>query len=191
MRDLHGKSYFDTYAEAETYLCECQSDPRTRDEYATHVVLSKTVGFHIRYYVVETDNMQNMQRVTSAIESAPARSAWSRGVKEYALELLEDLANGHDEYSADKVLDPVRIATLENHLLNGAKDWKQYSWGGCALIYDPQIAERLCTPSELVRTDHGDKPPNANEEWLDVQARALYHAYIMIRRAVVALAESA
>ena len=65
-------------------------------------------------------------------------------------------------------------------LLNGADDWKQYSWGGCSFIYDGQIAENLATPSELKRTDDGRLKPNKNEEWLDTQARALYQAFRLI-----------
>ena len=36
-------------------------------------------------------------------------------------------------------------------LLNGASDWNQYSWGGCSLIYNSDIAERVCSPSKLKR----------------------------------------
>ena len=61
-------------------------------------------------------------------------------------------------------------------MLNGAQDWEQYSWGGSALIYDGDIAERLCCPSELKKTRNGERRPNSREEWLDVQARALYQA---------------
>lgn len=61
-------------------------------------------------------------------------------------------------------------------MLNGAQDWGQYSWGGSALIYDGDIAEHLCCPSELKKNRHGERRPNSREEWLDVQARALYQA---------------
>jgi hypothetical protein len=66
--------------------------------------------------------------------------------------------------------------------LNGAKDWSQYSWGGCSLIYDAAIARRLCTPSELKKTRNGERRPNSNEEWLDTQARALNQAFRNIRQ---------
>ena len=33
---------------------------------------------------------------------------------------------------------------LEKILLNGAENWNQYSYGGCALIYDTDIAVTLC-----------------------------------------------
>lgn len=61
-------------------------------------------------------------------------------------------------------------------LLNGADNWNQYSRGGCYLVYDADIAELLCTPSELKRTRNGERRPNGREEWLDVQARALHQA---------------
>lgn len=61
-------------------------------------------------------------------------------------------------------------------MLNGARDWSEYSYGGCSLIYDGDIAERLCTPGELKRTRHGERRPNSREGWLDVQARALSQA---------------
>lgn len=48
--------------------------------------------------------------------------------------------------------------------------------GGCSLIYDSDIAERLCCPSELRKTHNGERRPNSKEEWLDTQARALTQA---------------
>lgn len=72
-------------------------------------------------------------------------------------------------------------------MLNGADDWEMYSWGGSALIYDSDIAARLCCPSELRRTDGGRKRPNASEEWLDTQARALAQAARIVRRTIAAL----
>jgi hypothetical protein len=100
------------------------------------------------------------------IESKKTRSAWGSGVKEIALDLLDGLDG-----------EP----TLEN-LLNGASNWHEYSYGGCYYIYDSDIAETLCTLSELKRTDNGRLQPNANETWLDVQARALSQAYTLIKR---------
>lgn len=121
--------------------------------------------------------MLTINELRQAIVNTPARSAWDRGRKEYALELLQELAenNGdnHEVYGspADK-----------KDLLNGASDWNQYSWGGCSFIYNSDIAERLCSPSELKRRKGGDLPPNSQEEWLDVQARALFQAANMILR---------
>ena len=96
-------------------------------------------------------------------------SAWTKGVKLYAEELQEFLQDENLE------------ATTEN-LLNGASNWTESSYGGCALIYDTDIAERLCTPSELKRKRGGKLPPNSRETWLDVQARALHQACSMVLR---------
>ena len=110
--------------------------------------------------------------VYNTIELMTPRSAWSQGVREYALELLDD-----DWIDID---ENCNLNLLEKHLLNGAHDWKQYSWGGSSLIYDSSIAKRLCTPSELKITKDGQRNPNKNEQWLDTQARALYQAFNLI-----------
>lgn len=111
--------------------------------------------------------MKSISEITAIIEATNPRSAWSRGVKTYALELLEELPE-NVEYGS--------IQSLKADLLNGARDWSQYSWGGCSLIYDEDIAKRLCTPSELKKTRNGERRPNSREEWLDTQARALNQA---------------
>lgn len=111
--------------------------------------------------------------IRQAVQNRPARSAWGRGVTEYALDLLDDMAE--TDFLAGDKLD-------KDTLLNGADNWNQYSWGGGSLIYDCDIAERLCSPSELKRRKGGDLPPNSREEWLDVQARALTQAAALIMR---------
>lgn len=105
---------------------------------------------------------------------ASNRSAWSRGLKIYALELVENLGNMKEYPNA---------TLLKKGLLNGASDWTQYSEGGCALIYDCDIAERLCNPSELKRTKGGLLYPNKYENWIDVQSRALVQACNLVVRA--------
>ena len=104
----------------------------------------------------------------------PGRSAWDRGVHAYATELVESL---------DDSADLSNETLLRKALLNGADDWQQYSEGGCALIYDADIAERVCSPSELERTRNGERQPHASETWLDCQARALAQAASLVRRA--------
>lgn len=104
--------------------------------------------------------------------TAKHRSAWDTGVSQYALDLLENLR----EMIQYNERNPRDVGELESWLLNGAADWKEYSWGGCALCYNGQIAKRLCTASELKKTQNGAKKPNKSEEWLDTQARALFQA---------------
>ena len=112
------------------------------------------------------------------VEEIPNTSAWKRGVKEYTDELLDNLEEKAQYYERL----PRNVNELEEWLLNGAMDWEDYSYGGCSLIYDSQIAERLCTPSELKKKDGGRLEPNSQESWLDVQTRALNQACIRITR---------
>lgn len=123
------------------------------------------------------------------IDNKPRRSAWDRGVNAYAHDLLDSL----DEQIEGGYFDPEDLAApklVEKALLNGAQDWSQYSWGGCSLIYNGEIAERLCTPSELKRKRGGELRPNSSEEWLDTQARALFQASNRVKRVIKAVLEA-
>lgn len=108
-------------------------------------------------------------------ETSRKRSAWGRGVATYTAEIMDTLT----EYDRE----PESVGDLNKMMLNGASDWSAYSWGGCSLIYDSDIAETLCTPSELKKTRNGERRPNSREEWLDTQARALTQAAARVRRA--------
>ena len=118
--------------------------------------------------------------VKNALETRKTRSAWDRGVAAYALDLLENLEIRID-YEGRPPSNPHELAAW---LRNGAQDWTQYSEGGCALIYNGDIAERLCSPSELKRLTNKDgllkDRPNPRETWLECQARALYQAATLI-----------
>ena len=109
--------------------------------------------------------------IISTLENKKTRGAWSAGVKEYALEIADNL---------DDIIDYTNRHSLERDLLNGADNWEHYSWSGCALCYDRDIAFRLCNPTELKKTNGGRNNPNAREDWLDTQARALFQAELMI-----------
>ena len=118
------------------------------------------------------------KELIAAIKESKARSAWAKGVKWYALHLAED------SYKWDTDIVKADVAIY----LNGAENWQEYSYGvhGCSLVYDYDIAERLCTPGELKKTDFGHKQPNGSVNWLDVQARALYQAHRLIAELIKA-----
>lgn len=110
------------------------------------------------------------------------RSAWGKGVLLYALDLLDDLK----EYAINGWINADDLSNrrlFERTMLNGAGSWAQYSEGGCSLIYNEDIAERLCAPWELRKTENGRKEPNPSESWIDVQSRALFQAAQMILNA--------
>ena len=121
------------------------------------------------------------EEIRAELEARKDRSAWDRGVTAYALELVDEL----EELAAYEGRNPETGKECREWMLNGASDWSQYSWGGSSLIYDRDIAERLCTPSELKKTHHGERRPNSREEWLDTQARALYQACERVSRLYV------
>lgn len=123
------------------------------------------------------------EKAWEILEARKDRSAWNKGVTLYAMELLEELeeAAEYGYFLTDTLSNP---ASIEKAMLNGAKDWKQYSWGGSSLCYDGDIAERLCNPSELKKTRNGERRPNGREEWLDTQARALFQACSRVKRTI-------
>ena len=105
------------------------------------------------------------REIIEAVEALAPRSSWDKGVKAGALDLLD-------------YLDDREVTT--SNLLNGARDWLEYSEGGCGLIWDYEIAERYCTPSELKLTKGGERQPNPSETWIELQARALHQAHRLI-----------
>ena len=106
-----------------------------------------------------------IKKLLESIENENVKSAWGKGVQLYAYELVEAL----EVKTVEEVTKDV--------LLNGADSWSSFSYGGCSLIYDCDIAERLSTPSELKKNKGGENQPNRNETWLDCQTRALTQAY--------------
>lgn len=119
-----------------------------------------------------------VSNLLAEIEKVNCRSCWSKGVKSYAVEMVRGI-----EYKKE-----VSCRCIKSDLLSGARDWNQYSEGGCSLIYDKDIAKRLCTPSEikkLTRSDGSLKDgPNSRENWIQCQARALFQACELVSNIV-------
>lgn len=144
------------------------------DEPATTATAATTTEDHATEETTQTESKEEEKGMTTLEKIAADmqtyytnRSAWDRGVATIAADLLGEYSNNYGKNAA---------APTMTDLLNGADNWSQYSWGGCYLVYDGDIAELLCTPSELKRTRNGERRPNSSEEWLDVQARALNQA---------------
>lgn len=124
--------------------------------------------------VAKVDEIRmKIETIRENIDARKCRSAWDKGVNLYAFELLDKILEEVTYYEENGGEMP-EISQM--WMMNGATDWRQYSYGGGSLICDVNIAERLCTPSELKRTRGGMRNPNSFETWLDVQARALHQA---------------
>lgn len=83
-----------------------------------------------------------LRKAVSELEDCGKRD---KIVKTYALEILDhykDLFQRDDEYNLNH----------ENvkRLLCGAKDWRQYSEGGCSLVYNGDIEERIGKGGDLI-----------------------------------------
>lgn len=111
------------------------------------------------------------QELLEKIQALKTRGALGAGRKEYALELVKTL----------ECTDvPRNKKELEKLLLNGAKDWEQYSYGGCSLIYDEDICSRICTERVQKRKHYGELQPDGGRTWLDLQSAVLGEAFRVI-----------
>lgn len=157
------------------YLCN-----REREDQVSHPskLMKQTFEAMKKNQTNNSTNWKNeVNEIRARLEAVKTRSCWDRGVKGFALNLLRSYID-ICEY-CDNNGRPIPELNEET-LLNGADDWNAYCYGGGALIYDGDIAKNLCTPSELKRTDNGNKAPNDREGWQDVQARAYFQAYRML-----------
>lgn len=91
------------------------------------------------------------------------RSAWNKGVREYATEILRDLD-----------LDILTEGVFDDDF----DGWNFYD----TLSRDSDIAWRLCTPSELAhfRNHEGEFSSGRHEALIKMQIRALYQAAKLI-----------
>ena len=119
------------------------------------------------------------QEILNNLEKLTPRRAWNQAVLSDAVDLVQNL-------NCSEL--PNSWEALRALLLNGARNWQEYSYGGCALVYDEDIARHYCTNADLRKVTRADGTisdrANAAETWLDVQARALSQAAILIREAV-------
>lgn len=161
------------------YLCN-----REREDQVSHPskLMKQTFKAMKKSQTNNSNNWKNeVNEIRARLEAVKTRSCWGRGVKGFALNLLRSYID-ICEY-CDNNGRPIPELN-EKTLLNGADDWRAYCYGGCALIYDGDIAKNLCTPSGLKRTDNGNKAPNDREGWQDVQARAYYQAFRLLKSCV-------
>ena len=123
--------------------------------------------------------LDNIGKLVNLVRSEKGyRSAWDKGVKAYALDILANF----EEWAMFNLSNSEPLPVInERTALNGAKDWEQYAFGGCGLVYDAYIAERLCTPAQM------RKLLGTDVNWLGLESVALLQAWRLIARLVPAL----
>ncbi len=110
-----------------------------------------------------------LTKIRQAI-TANTRPGWKMGVRKYAIELLTKFKDNTPP-----------LPFNEKSFLNGSTNWREYSEDGNSLIYNEDIAQRVCTPKQLKLSDNGKKEPSRDVTWIDVQGNALYQAFQLIK----------
>lgn len=120
-----------------------------------------------------------ISEITSVIKNShKPRSAWNKGVKQWALDLLDGMQQ-------DDKVEFTSVTSLLYEALSGSLDWKQYCYDDKGIISDYSIVEAFCTPTEKQRYISrlgALRAPNANETWMDVQVKAASQAWDLIER---------
>ena len=110
-------------------------------------------------------------------EQEKARGTYQKAVYLYAFELVDNIADNYIS-TAEELEHLENITNLKERALNGASDWKQYSWGGSSLCYDYDILSRLFCPSIVKKYKNADTV--RGRHLLDYQATALSRAFSKI-----------
>lgn len=90
-------------------------------------------------------------------------------------------------YNNDCKILNININNLYKEFLNGAENWKQYSWGGSALCYNNDIMKHYLTESEINNIwKKYDKDNDFSFDFLlDLQADCLQLAFLLIRKSAI------
>lgn len=75
--------------------------------------------------------IKTIKQLEKVIENSPARSAWSRGVRDFAVDLVCNLKDSFRNDEVKELFEEPKI--LHKILLNGAADWDHYSWRGLCI----------------------------------------------------------
>ena len=119
----------------------------------------------------KTKTPKTYSEIHNLLTQEKPRSAWSRGVNNIALDIVSEIL---EEYDGNDAPHYYRVDDFARHFYNVSL--REAVDGGCFLIYDYDIAENFCTPSELKRVKNGYRNPNSSESWLDVMYRGAYQA---------------
>lgn len=138
-----------------------------------------------------------VNNVIESVKHEKTRSKWDRAVKDYALEMLENVRTDR----GDLPMGQVRIGTLINHVKGNAyavtraafnmncqeidRLCHDVSWGGNFRIYNDELADTFYTPSakrHATRKDGSVNPEVGGRHLLDRQARAIFRALLVIAR---------
>ncbi len=118
------------------------------------------------------NNKKLLLQSIEMLQSKKYRSVWDNAISEDAINLLEIIID-HDRIDSlnDNIIDRDLFKKLA---LNGAKNWNEFSYGGCSYVYDEDIMKHYSIPSYIKKWN--GQNPSSNETWLDLQGRAYNQA---------------
>ena len=126
--------------------------------------------------------MNKIELVKLAKRALPKRGRFYQGVAKYVPEIVDRASFEQGE------LNKLSVTEFHSRLLNGAETWQHYSEGGCALIYNEDIAKRLFYPHDVERLRKKDFCIGDDScAMISLQARALREAADAITKAFRAL----
>lgn len=111
-------------------------------------------------------------------ETERKRGQWNKATAYYADFLLDSYIEICKWCADQNAAIPALSLDL---VLNGASGWHQYSYGGCALVYNGDIAKVVFTPAQFAEWEQGRKV--TAEPLLDIQARALAAGWRVLKSA--------
>ena len=131
----------------------------------------------------------NIKDLYTAIQNETAKSQFGRGVITYALEMLDKIIAGdYSDANGDTEVTALNLGHLINHvdgnnyqlnkiwdknaLVNVESLCREASMGGNFIIYDEEILERCCPPSQRKRNRNHSR---------DIETRAIFKAVRKIK----------
>lgn len=131
----------------------------------------------------------NIKDLYNEIKNETAKSQFGRGVIAYALDMLDPIISGdYSDVNGDSEITALNLGHLLNHVdgncysLNTSWDKTAFakaeslcseaSLGGNFIIYDEEILERCCPPSQRKRNRNHSR---------DIETKALFRAVRKIK----------
>lgn len=140
--------------------------------------LSKSNNLNAMIHNILTSHQYLSDLRTYISDTERKRGQWNKATAYYADFLLDSYIEICKWCADQNAAIPALSLDL---VLNGASGWHQYSYYGCALVYDGDIAKVVFTPAQFAKWEQGRKV--TAEPLLDIQARALAAGWRVLKSA--------
>lgn len=123
-----------------------------------------------------------IDNIIAIIENEVCNTQEEKNINYYAVSHLEDVLNFLQYEDLDPEIENIAKLDWSNGsliktILNGAKDFLQWSNGGCGLIYNYDLAKTLLAPEKFAQWENEDK----YIDFLKMQAKFARKGYEKIK----------